>query len=148
MPHLSVTGEFATNCDAVFDLLHDYDRRCEWDTLLRDARIVDAAEAGVGVETVCTLKRSLGGLAFFTRYVTFERPRLAAVVLTRPLPLFKTFAASIRHRDTVPGRSELTYQTTFTLHARWWWLQPIATRMIHWETKRRLRSLAAELKRI
>ena len=44
--------------DDVFDLVHDYGRRLEWDTLLRAAYLTDGhAAAGVGVTSVCVGRR-------------------------------------------------------------------------------------------
>ena len=41
MPHGSVTETIPAPSSEVFRLLHDYDRRLEWDTLLQDARLCD-----------------------------------------------------------------------------------------------------------
>jgi hypothetical protein len=50
----------------VFDLLHDYARRLEWDTLLQAAYLQDGASAAAkGVTAVCVGRKSLGG--FFNR---------------------------------------------------------------------------------
>jgi hypothetical protein len=134
-----------------FDLLHDYRRRLEWDTLLRRAYTVDDAPPDVGVEAVCTARRRLGGFSFRTRYVTFRRPELAAVKLVGRPPFFDTWAASIRHRPLETGhasaRSELVYTLTFTCRptrlARV--IEPIALAAFRSETRRRLRALAAFL---
>ncbi|HSP39655.1 MAG TPA: hypothetical protein VLR26_18095 [Frankiaceae bacterium] len=85
------------NVQQTFDLIHDYHRRLEWDTLLREAYTIDDAAPDVGVEAVCTARRRLGGFSFRTRYVTFRRPDLAAVVLVGRPPFFEKWAASIRH---------------------------------------------------
>jgi hypothetical protein len=70
----------------VFDLLHDYQRRLEWDTLLRAAYLEDGSVvAGKGVTSVCVGRRSLGGIPIRTIYVTFQRPTVAAVkMLNQP----------------------------------------------------------------
>lgn len=48
----------------VFDVIHDYARRLEWDTLLSAAYIDDGApEAGKGVITVCVGRVALGRIA-------------------------------------------------------------------------------------
>lgn len=131
----------------VFDLVHDYPRRLEWDTLLRRAEVVGDQPPGRGVETVCTARWFLGGFGFRTRYVTFDRPTLAAVVLTRPVLVFRTWAASIRHRDHGDGTSDVTYTLTFTCRPAA--LAPVAEPLARWafrvETAKRLRALAAHL---
>lgn len=130
-----------------FDLIHDYPRRLDWDTLLRSAYTVDGVAPAKGVEAVCSARRSLGGLSFRTRYVTFTRPELAAVVLVNRPALFARWAASIRHRELGPGESEVVYTLTFTCRPRFLApiLEPAALLAFRWETARRLRALAAHL---
>jgi hypothetical protein len=64
----------------VFNLLHDYGRRLDWDPFLSEARIV-AGKSGVGCVVRCT-ERKLG-LSMDTEYVSFKFPKLAAVRMTR-----------------------------------------------------------------
>jgi len=145
--HAVVRQVVPADVGTTFDLVHDYTRRLEWDTLLRSARTVDDAPAGKGVEAVCSARWRLGGLSFRTRYVTFRRPDLAAVVLVEQPPLFATWAASIRHRPLGDGASELVYTLTFTCRPAL--LSPVLERValaaFRWETARRLRGLAAHL---
>jgi len=136
--------------EAAFDLVHDYPRRLEWDTLLRRAYTVGDAAPGPGVEAVCSARWSLGGPSFRTRYVTFRRPQLAAVTLLNRPPLFESWAASIRHHALDPpdaGRSEVVYTLTFTCRPRRAArvLETVALAAFRWETRRRLRALAAYL---
>jgi hypothetical protein len=133
----------------VFEVLHDYPRRLEWDTLLSDARVLGDDPPAVGVETVCTSRKQLGAIAFHTRYVTFQppgggRPGLAAVALVRPTSVFATWAASIRHQDLTPGLSNLTYTLTFTCRPALLapTLEPVAQQLFIRETRRRLAALA------
>lgn len=37
MPRETVEENLPANCEQVFDLIHDYDQRLEWDTLLSEA---------------------------------------------------------------------------------------------------------------
>ncbi|MEI8082560.1 MAG: SRPBCC family protein [Actinomycetes bacterium] len=132
----------------VFDTVHDYHRRFEWDTMLRTARTIDDATPAKDVVAVCAAKWQFGGLVFATRYVTFRRPTVAAVVLVRPYFVFDRWAASIRHRD-LPAtggsgpRSELTYTLTFGCRPRWLAgpLEATAVRLFRRETRRRLVAL-------
>jgi hypothetical protein len=140
--HAVVRQVLPAGVDAAFDLVHDYPRRLEWDTLLREAYTVGGVAPGRGVESVCSARRRLGGFSFRTRYVTFDRPRLAAVVLVDPPWPFRTWAASIRHRPLAHG-SELVYTLTFTCRPRL--VEPVALAAFRWETRRRLRALAAHL---
>lgn len=145
--HAVVRQELPASCEAVFDLVHDYPRRLEWDTLLRSAETVGGVAPGPGVEAVCRARWGLGGLAFRTRYVSFRRPDLAAVVLVDRPPVFRTWAASIRHLPLAGGRSEAVYTLTFTCRPAL--LAPVLERAalaaFRWETRRRLRALATHL---
>lgn len=147
--HAVVRQEVPASVERAFDLVHDYAHRPDWDTLLRSAETVGGVEPGPGVEAVCRARWGLGGLSFRTRYVTYRRPELAAVVLVGRPPLFDTWAASIRHRPLPDGRSELVYTLTFSCrpHALAPLLEPVALAAFRWETRRRLRALAAHLAR-
>lgn len=97
MAHGEVSEIIPASCEAVFDLVHDYGRRLEWDTLLQAAYLADGFTAvGLGAATVCVGRRSLGGMALKTVYVSFQRPSVAAVKMVNKPPFFQTWAASIR----------------------------------------------------
>ncbi len=146
MAHGKVTAIVPAPSAAVFDLLHDYDRRLEWDTLLRAAYLDDGFTAAAkGATSVCVGRWSVGGFALKTVYVTFDRPKVAAVKLVNRPPFFGTWAASIRHEDLAPDASRITYTYTFTAKPRWlrFALEPLMARIFAWEIRKRLRALAA-----
>lgn len=146
MAHGSVSAIIPASSRAVFDLLHDYDRRLEWDTLLRAAYLEGGhTQAGKGVTSVCVGRRSLGNLTFKTIYVTFEPPTRAAVKLVNTPPWFASWAATIQHEDLAAGESRLTYTFHFTVKPRLLrpLLDPLMERIFTWETRRRLRALRA-----
>lgn len=147
--HAVITQVLPAPAAEVFAVLHDYPRRLEWDTLLREAYVVDDAEPGVGVEAVCTSRKSLGSISFRTRYVTFRPPipgvaGLAAVTLTKPTSVFESWAASIRHRELTPGISNVTYTLTFACRPPLLAsaIEPVAVQAFRLETQRRLAALA------
>jgi len=144
-----VVEEMPGSCEAVFDLVHDYGRRLEWDTLLSAAFVEGGAAAGAGEVAVCSGRWWTGGLTMRTVYVRFQRGEVAAVkMLNRPL-LFERWAASIRHEALGAERSRILY--TYAFHARpsrlAFALEPILARVFRWETRRRLRALRAALVR-
>lgn len=146
MAHAEISEVIPAPSAAVFDLLHDYNRRLEWDTLLQAAYLVDGATAAAkGVASVCVGRRSLGGIALKTVYVTFERPTLAAVKMVNAPALFESWAASIRHDDISANESRLTYKFQFTSrpHSLRFVLDPLIARLFVWETRKRLRALKA-----
>src|SRR5687767_8451818 len=115
MPRAEVSEIIPASSEAVFDLLHDYDRRLEWDTLLSAAYLDDGHSAAAkGVTSVCVGRTALGRIALKTVYVSFDRPRVAAVKMLNTPPLFSSWAASIRHEDLGPNRSRITYKLNFT----------------------------------
>jgi len=128
----------------VFDLLHDYRRRLEWDTLLQKAYLEDDfPEARKGAISVCQGRVILGGFALRTEYVSFERGKVAAVKMLNRPPFFDTFAASIRHADTSDNESEIIYKVNFTARPKFLRpiLHPLMKAVFAWETRRRLASL-------
>jgi len=150
MPKGTVTIEIDASCTAVFELIHDYDRRLEWDTLLSQAILLGEAKfADRGVRTRCAGTWRSGKIAMETEYITFEPGRVAAVKLVNRPPLFEHFAATIRHKPITPGRSSLTYIYSFRARPGWlaFVLEPILHAALQRETKARLHSLKAFLER-
>lgn len=136
--------------EAVFDLIHDYGRRLEWDTFLKEARLLDGARgAAVGVRALCTARSGFAGLAMETVYVTFERPRVAAVRMTRGPAILKTFAASLRQTEIEPGVTRVTYCFNFSTRPRWLraLLDRLAAALFLRETRQRLRALKGRLEK-
>jgi hypothetical protein len=150
MPHGTVSEIIPARSAAVFDLLHDYSRRLEWDTLLQAAYLDGGhAAAGLGATSVCVGRKWLGGIALRTVYVTFRRPTLAAVKMVNAPPLFRSWAASIRHEDLPRDESRIIYEFQFTTRPAFarWLLDPLAQRLFLWETRKRLRALRAYFSR-
>lgn len=146
MPHGEVSAVIPAPSGAVFDLIHDYARRLEWDPLLSAAYLDDGhSVAAKGATSVCVGRRSLGSIALKTVYVTFERPHLAAVKMVNAPPFFQSWAASIEHQDVSPGESRITYRFHFTSKPRWlrFLLDPLMERVFAWETRKRLSALRA-----
>jgi len=142
--HGTVTEVIPASRDAVFELIHDYDRRLEWDTLLRAAYLDDGfTRAEKGATSVCVGRLGVGGIRMKTAYVTFERPTAAAVKLLEPSALFARWAASIRHEELDAGASRVTYTFEFSARPRAlrWLLEPILLPIFRMETRRRLAAL-------
>lgn len=150
MAHGKVTETIPARSGEVFALIHDYDRRLEWDTLLRSAYLDDGnTEAARGATAVCTGKWYLGGIALKTVYVTFDPPKLAAVKMLNKPPFFGSWAASLRHEDIGEGRSRVTYTFTFTAKPRSlrFVLEPLMNVVFELETRKRLRALKRHFER-
>ena len=112
--------EIRASSEAIFALTHDYARRLEWDTLLKEARLLHGAErAGVGVKSLCVGKNRLFGMGVETVYIKFEPPTAAAVKMTRGPWIFENFAASIRHEPAGPDATRVTYRGHVSTRPRW-----------------------------
>lgn len=144
MVHDKVSEIVPASCEVAFDVVHDYERRLQWDSLLRDAFVVGGGRAGVGAVAVCTGKRAVGGLRIETVYVSFQRGVVAAVKMVNQPALFLTWAASIRHDAVEGGHSRVTYTYSFKARPRWlaFALEPVLAVIFRIETRRRLRALA------
>jgi Polyketide cyclase / dehydrase and lipid transport len=146
MAHGQVSEIIPAASHVAFDLIHDYTRRLEWDTLLQ-AAYLDGSDtvAGKGVTAVCVGRRSLGGIPIRTVYVSFDRPKVAAVKMVNVPAFFQSWAASIRHEDISDHESLITYQFHFVTKPRIlrFILDPIMERVFLWETRKRLRALKA-----
>ncbi len=144
MPRGSVSIEMDAPCQAVFAVIHDYTCRLEWDTMLREARLLGGATAaGLGVRSLCTGTWRSAFLALETEYIRFEPERVAAVKLTnRPL-FFEHFAATLRHEAISSGRCRTTYIYFFRARPRLLapLLEPLMNALLRRETRQRLRSL-------
>lgn len=144
MPHGSITERIPASSADVFLLLHNYDRRLEWDTLLQDARLCDGwSEAQLHATSVGKGRWRLGGIALKTVYVSFKPPKLAAVKMVNRPPFFEAFAATIRHRDLDDDSSSIEYKYNFTARPTWlrWLLHPAMAAAFRWETRKRLAAL-------
>jgi hypothetical protein len=144
MPKGRVIEIIPASARDVFALLHDYERRLEWDTLLQKAYLEpEFSQACAGAISVCQGRALLGGIALRTEYVSFQPAKVAAVKMLNRPPFFESFAASIRHRDIAENLSEIEYQYNFTAKPGWlrWLLHPLMNAVLKWETRKRLMSL-------
>jgi hypothetical protein len=140
----SYSTEIGASPEEVFDVVHDYERRLEWDSMLSEAKLLAGETvAKVGVRSLCTGTWKTAFLALETEYVRFEPGEVAAVKLTnRPL-FFEHFAATIRHDAVGESRSRTTYIYSFRARPRFLapLLEPIMDLMLAREVRHRLRGL-------
>jgi hypothetical protein len=144
MPNAEIKQTIPANVFDVFDLIHDYKRRLQWDTLLQKAYLEpEFSVAGKDAISVCQGKIILGGFTLRTKYITFERGKVAAVKMLNQPPFFDTFAASIRHFEIDENKSEVVYYVNFTAKPKLLRpiLHPIMKAIFTLETKKRLTAL-------
>ncbi len=137
------TIEIDAQDGVVFDLIHDYGRRLEWDPFLKEASLLDAGEAGVGVTCRCVARNVFGGLAMEAVYVSFDRPAVAAVKMVRGPLVLESFAATLRQDRIADHRTRVTYRYNFETRPKWlrWLLNPVCSRIFASEVRNRLKQL-------
>lgn len=146
MSRVSRSIKINASCDVVFNLIHDYRRRLEWDSMLREARLLGGAKnAAVGVRSVCKGTWRGAFLSMETEYVSFEPGKRAAVKLVGNPPFFERFAATILHKSLGQDSSETTYIYNFRAKPRW--LRPVMNVMLKREVEKRLVALKYFLER-
>lgn len=150
MRTLEAEIEIRASPEAIFDLVHDYQQRLDWDPFLKEACLLDGARAaGLGVKSRCTARKGFAGLAMETVYVSFDRPSVAAVKMTRGPSLLETFAASIQQVDIGAGMTRVIYRFNFLTRPRWLraLMHPIAAVLFRREVRDRLRALKRYMER-
>lgn len=134
----------AASCERVFDLIHDYGRRLEWDSMLREARLLGGAEAaGIGVRSLCVGRWRSAFVGMESEYVSFERGKVAAIKMVNRPPFFDSFAATIRHAPIDERLSRVTYFYHFRARPRCLarLIEPLMNVMLRTEIRLRLRAL-------
>ena len=124
----------------VFDAFHYHFWRMRWDSLVSATHVLGGAPCPcVGVVTENAGAGVLRGLSMRTRFISYDRPRVAAAtMLDRSFP-FTRWAASMRHRSIGPNESVLVYVYSFEVGPPWlaWLLEPVVDGIFHWQTRRR-----------
>src|SRR3954468_1694221 len=101
------------NAEKVFDFTQDYSKRLSWDTFLKKADLIEGArEAGIGVKAYCV---AYNGMGMVTEYVTFNRPKVTAIKMTKGPYIFKSFLASWTFNALDNNKSEVVFLYSFSL---------------------------------
>lgn len=119
----------------LFDLTQDYTKRLDWDPFLVKAEL-HGERADVGVRAWCVSKLPRWGME--TEYVTFNRPKVVAVKMTKGPPILRMFAGSWRfeeHGTSTKVIFRYRFETRPSL------LASIAERAFKWDTAKRLAGL-------
>jgi ribosome-associated toxin RatA of RatAB toxin-antitoxin module len=100
------------NSEQVFDLTQDYSQRLVWDTFLIRADLMDGATApDKGVKAYCVAKNGLG---MVTEYVTFNRPKVTAIKMTKGPFMFKSFLGSWTFKALDLSHTEVIFLYSFS----------------------------------
>jgi ribosome-associated toxin RatA of RatAB toxin-antitoxin module len=117
------TIQISATPEAVFDLIHDYKRRLEWDPFLKEASLLDQDSACLGATCRCVSKNHFGGMAMDAVHVSFDPPNVAAVKIVRGPRILESFAATLRQERVADNQTRLTYKYNFETRPRF--LRPI-----------------------
>lgn len=99
--------------ERVFDFTQDYNNRLKWDTFLKRADLMDGAKnANKGVKAYCVAKNGLG---MVTEYVTYNRPKVTAIKMTKGPFMFKSFLGSWTFREISKDKTEVIFLYSFSL---------------------------------
>jgi len=138
--------EFAmpARADVVFDAFHYHCWRSRWDTLVDKSRVLGGGACPyVGAVTENPGRGWLRTLSMRTRFVAYDRPRVAAAAMVGQSFPFLRWAASMKHRPLGADRSVLVYTYTFEVgpEALRWLIGPVVKRLFDYQTRRRFRRL-------
>ena len=99
--------------ERVFDFTQDYSNRLKWDTFLKRADLIDGATtADKGVKAYCVAKNGIG---MVTEYVTFNRPKVTAIKMTKGPFMFTSFLGSWTFKDIPNDKTEVIFLYSFSL---------------------------------
>lgn len=150
MAHRRFEFDMPASAEVVFDAFHVHHWRLKWDSLVRGTRVQGGAPCPfAGAVTESEGRGLLRLLSMTTRFVSFDRPNVAAATMVgRSFPFIR-WAASMQHRRAGPDRSWLIYTYTFDVGPTsiQWLLEPIVVRMFDWQTRRRFARLHAYIQR-
>jgi ribosome-associated toxin RatA of RatAB toxin-antitoxin module len=101
------------NAQTIFDYTQDYENRLTWDTFLKRAELINGAvKAGKGVKAYCVAHNGIG---METEYVTFNRPKVTAIKMTKGPFLFKSFLGSWTFKELDTCKTEVVFLYSFSL---------------------------------
>jgi ribosome-associated toxin RatA of RatAB toxin-antitoxin module len=99
--------------EKVFDFTQNYNNRLKWDTFLKKADLIDGATiADKGVRAYCVAKNGIG---MVTEYVTYNRPKVTAIKMTKGPFMFKSFLGSWTFKDIPNDKTEVIFLYSFSL---------------------------------
>ena len=99
--------------EKVFDYTQDYNKRLVWDTFLKKAELVEGAvKADKGIKAYCVAHNGLG---METEYVSFNRPKVTAVKMTKGPIMFSSFLGSWTFKEMSRNETEVIFLYSFSL---------------------------------
>lgn len=101
------------NQSEVFDFTQDYSNRLIWDTFLKKADMLNSTgEVGLGEKAYCVARNGMG---METEYVSYRRPKVTAVKMTKGPFLFQSFLGSWTFHKRAEEETEVVFLYSFML---------------------------------
>jgi ribosome-associated toxin RatA of RatAB toxin-antitoxin module len=136
---LTASIQIIASPEQVFDYTQDYGNRLSWDTFLRIAQLCDGAEkAAQGVKAWCVSKHGLG---METQYVSFKRPHVTAIKMTKGPFMFKTFAGSWKFEAAENAGTKVTFTYSWSLRFPFSLISPVLYQILLSNVRHRLADL-------
>jgi ribosome-associated toxin RatA of RatAB toxin-antitoxin module len=99
--------------EKIFDFTQNYNNRLKWDIFLKKADLIDGATiADKGVRAYCVAKNGIG---METEYVTYNRPKVTAIKMTKGPFMFKSFLGSWTFKEISNDKTEVIFLYSFSL---------------------------------
>jgi len=131
--------EIVAGIESVFDYTQDYDKRLTWDTFLKEARLINGAkEAGLGVKSFC---KAYNGLGMETEYVSFRRPKVTAIKMTKGPFMFKVFSGSWNFKQANESITHVSFLYAYELRFPWSMFTPLIKPVLQRNVRQRLKDL-------
>ncbi len=123
----------------VFDFTQNYNNRLKWDTFLKKAKLIEGATAAQkGVRSYCVAKNGIG---MITEYVTYIRPKVTAIKMTKGPFMFKTFLGSWTFKEVSNNKTDVIFLYSFSLRFPFSLLTKIIKNNLRTNVKQRLNDL-------
>lgn len=128
---------------AVFDYTQNYQKRLEWDTFLIKAYLLeDAQEAEMGVKAYCV---AYNGLGMETEYVSFQRPHVTAIKMTKGPIMFSSFLGSWNFKKITEHKTQVIFLYAYQLRFPFSLLSYVIKHLLRKNVKHRLQDLKRKL---
>ena len=122
--------------EQVFDFTQDYNMRLKWDTFLKKADLIDGAKsAEKGVKAYCVAKNGIG---MITEYVTYNRPKVTAIKMTKGPFMFHSFLGSWTFKEVSNNKTEVVFLYSFSLRFPFNLLTKVIKNNLQTNVKKRL----------
>jgi ribosome-associated toxin RatA of RatAB toxin-antitoxin module len=136
--------EIPGSAESIFDYTQDYNNRLAWDTFLTKAYLLNnATHPGKGVKAWCVAKNKLG---METEYISFIRPKVTAIKMTKGPYLFKDFAASWTFAQNDTAFTTVTFLYSYSLRFPYNVMTALVKIIFRKNVRKRLKDLKASFK--